>query len=311
MIEKRLLQWYAADAGVDLDIAEHEVVLTYVMKVPSDHGLLSHPTFKGGTAIRKIFLGSQGRFSLDLDFTMASNATPEEFVLDLIGVLHDQQHYAIRFEISPQDYYANADSCGAIVTLQHDLVTNGKFSIQVSFRAKPILPVKPTEFIHERYFQWLGIKLPIIPTLDLHEIIGEKIRATAQRSRVRDLYDIYQFTSLRFDRDIVRRIAIIKCWETNFAFDPESFLLELSNRQYDWANLGRLIKHSKSLTPATIFEGIRKNYRFLTEVNNHPLKQVACPWRYTRKTRQCASETFGRSTTAHKPEGLRELQANA
>ena len=48
-----------------------------------------------------------------------------------------------------------------------------------------------------------------------------------------------------------------------------------------------------------------------TLVNNHPLKQVACPWRYTRKTRQCASETFGRSTTAHKPEGLRELQANA
>ena len=87
MIEKRLLQWYAADAGVDLDIAEHEVVLTYVMKVPSDHGLLSHPTFKGGTLIRKIFLGSQGRFSLDLDFTMASNATPEEFVLDLAGFI--------------------------------------------------------------------------------------------------------------------------------------------------------------------------------------------------------------------------------
>ena len=43
--------------------------------------------------------------------------------------------------------------------------------------------------------------------------------------------------------------------------------MELSNRQYDWADLGRLIKHSKSLTPATIFEGIRKNYRFLTEMN--------------------------------------------
>jgi predicted nucleotidyltransferase component of viral defense system len=54
MIEKRLIQWYAADAGVDLDIAEREVVLTYVMKVLSDRGLLSHLAFKGGTAIRKI-----------------------------------------------------------------------------------------------------------------------------------------------------------------------------------------------------------------------------------------------------------------
>jgi predicted nucleotidyltransferase component of viral defense system len=267
MIEKRLVQWYAADAGVDLDIAEREVVLTYVMKVLSDHGLLSRLAFKGGTAIRKIFLGTQGRFSLDLDFTMASDAAPEEFVLDLVGVLHDQQHYAIHFAISPQDYYANADSCGASVTYQHDWVTNGKFSIQVSFRARPILLVKTAEFIRERYFQWLGIELPSVPTLDLHEIIGEKIRATAQRSRVRDLYDLYQFTSLRFDRDKVRRLAIIKCWETNFAFDPEIFLSELSNRQYDWADLGRLIKHGKSLAPATIYEGIRRNYRFLTEMN--------------------------------------------
>ena len=31
MIEKRLLQWYASDARVDLDVAEREVVLTYVL----------------------------------------------------------------------------------------------------------------------------------------------------------------------------------------------------------------------------------------------------------------------------------------
>ena len=36
MIEKRLVQWYAADAGVDLDIAEREIVLTYVLRILSD-----------------------------------------------------------------------------------------------------------------------------------------------------------------------------------------------------------------------------------------------------------------------------------
>jgi predicted nucleotidyltransferase component of viral defense system len=267
MIEKRLVQWYAADTGVDLDVAEREVVLTYVMKVLSDRGLLSNLAFKGGTAIRKIFLGSQGRFSLDLDFTMVNDVAPEEFVLDLVGGLHNEEHYGIRFEIPPQDYYANVDSCGAVVTYQHDWVTNGKFSIQVSFRAKPILPIKPAEFIPERYFQWLGIEPPSVPTLDIHEIIGEKIRATAQRSRIRDLYDLYQFTTLRFERDVVRRIAFIKCWETSYALGPVNFLSELSDRQYDWADLSRLIKHNKSLTPAAIFERIRQNYRFLAELN--------------------------------------------
>jgi hypothetical protein len=42
MIEKRLVQWYAADSGVDLDIAEREVVLTYVLRLMLDAGLLQH-----------------------------------------------------------------------------------------------------------------------------------------------------------------------------------------------------------------------------------------------------------------------------
>jgi predicted nucleotidyltransferase component of viral defense system len=267
MIEKRLVQWYAADAGVDLDIAEREIVLTYVMKVLSDTSILASLAFKGGTAIRKIFLGRLGRFSLDLDFTMISDYEPSEFVLDLVGVLHEQIHYGIRFDVLPQDYYANPDSCGSIVTYQHDWVQDGKFSIQVSFRAKPILPIRHSEFIRERYFQWLGIHPPTIPTLDIHEIIGEKIRATAQRSRVRDLYDLYQFTSLPFDRTIVRRITILKCWETSFAFDPTYFLSNLAKRQYDWADLERLVRPEKLVKPLTVFEKLQHGYQFLTEMS--------------------------------------------
>ena len=36
MIEKRLVQWYAADAGVDLDIAERDIALTYVLCILSE-----------------------------------------------------------------------------------------------------------------------------------------------------------------------------------------------------------------------------------------------------------------------------------
>ena len=92
MIEKRLVQWYAADAGVDLDIAEREIVLTYVLRILSDEGLLSHLAFKGGTALRKLYLGGTGRFSLDLDFTAIGDIAPDTMVLDLVGALHDQSY---------------------------------------------------------------------------------------------------------------------------------------------------------------------------------------------------------------------------
>ena len=35
----------------------------------------------------------------------------------------------------------------------------------------------------------------------------------------------------------------------------------------DWADLSRLIKHNKPLTPVAIFEKIRQNYRFPAEMN--------------------------------------------
>ncbi len=292
MIEKRLIQWYAANSGVDLDIAEREVVLTYVMKVFCDAGLLSHLAFKGGTAIRKIFLGNQGRFSLDLDFTMVSDLDPEEFVIDMVSVLQNQEHYGITFAIRSEDYYANPDSCGAVVTYQHEWSTNGNFSIQVSFRAKPILAVQPAGFIKERYFQWLEIESPLVPTLDLHEIIGEKIRATAQRSRIRDLYDLYQFASPRFDRNVVRRIAILKCWETNYAFAPFSFLQALSEKKYDWADLERLVKHGKSLTPDVIFEKLQQSYRFLAEMDADEAVLASDPYRRERKVYQRLLASF-------------------
>jgi len=292
MIEKRLIQWYAANSGVDLDIAEREVVLTYVMKVLCDAGILAHLAFKGGTAIRKIFLGNQGRFSLDLDFTMVSDAGPEEFVLDVVSVLQNQEHFGITFDIRSADYYANPDSCGAIVTYRHEWATNGKFSIQISFRAKPFLAIQPASFIKERYFQWLGIELPLVPTLDLHEIIGEKIRATAQRSRIRDLYDLYQFASIRFNRNIVRRIAILKCWETNYAFDPVAFLRNLPEKQYDWADLERLVRNGKALTPNAVFEKLQQSYRFLSEMDADEAVLANDPYRRERKAYQRLLSSF-------------------
>jgi len=165
MIEKRLVQWYAAESGVDLDVAEREIVLTYVLHLLAEKGLLQKLAFKGGTAIRKLHLGRTGRFSLDLDFTVLETDTPEDLVLDLVAGLHDQTHLGLNFAIADADYYATADSCGIIVTYRHAWLTTGHFEIQISFRAAPVLPVRPTALLKERYFEWLEFEPPLIPAL--------------------------------------------------------------------------------------------------------------------------------------------------
>jgi predicted nucleotidyltransferase component of viral defense system len=284
MIEKRLVQWYAADAGVDLDIAEREIVLTYVLRILTDNGLLRHLAFKGGTAIRKLYLGSQGRFSLDLDFTAMSDVDPEAFVLGLVAALHDRIHHGITFTIPSSDYYATVDSCGAEVAYRHEWVAAGRFGLQISFRASPLLQVKPVPLRRERYFDWLGIEPPDVPALDLHEVIGEKIRAATQRSRVRDLYDLYQLASQRFDRSTVRRIAIIKCWETRHLFHPIAFLAGMSDAQYDWSDLRRLVRRSASAAPEDIIRGVQQAYAFLGQLTADEAQLAGDPYGRERQT---------------------------
>ena len=266
MIEKRLAQWYAADAGVDLDIAEREIVLTYVLRLFLDRGILHHLAFKGGTAIRKLYLGNQGRFSLDLDFTAVDEIGPEDLVLEIVSLLHDKTYFGITFHIPTHDFYATPDSCGAEVAYQHEWLSSGRFGIQVSFRASPLLPLVTMALRKERYFDWLGIEPPDIPTLDLHEVIGEKIRAAVQRSRVRDLYDLFQLATHRFNRGLVRRIAVIKCWETNFSLHPEIFLTKVSEGQYDWGDLRRLVKRGWDISPASIIQRVQRSYAFLKDL---------------------------------------------
>ena len=104
------------------------------------------------------------------------------------------------------------------------------------------------------------------------------MRAAAQRSRVRDLYDLYQFTRLRFDRGLVRRIAVLKCWETRYAFDPAAFLAGLPEAHYEWPDLRRLIRRGAAVSPEEIIRGVQQGYAFLSQLTEEEALLVSDPY---------------------------------
>jgi hypothetical protein len=134
----------------------------------------------------------------------------------------------------------------------------------------------------ERYFDWLGVEPPAIPALDLHEVIGEKIRAASQRSRVRDLYDLYQLARQPYQRSKVRRIAVIKCWETRYAFDPIAVLDSLPAGKYDWPDLSRLVRRDRLTSPDEIIQSVQRAYAFLGQLTPEEAQLAADP--YGRET---------------------------
>ena len=86
MLTQPQVQRYSTESGLrDIMIAEKEVVLTFLLQLLSERGILQRLAFKGGTCLRKIFVGSQGRFSTDLDFTGIEEHDHEEIILDMMA----------------------------------------------------------------------------------------------------------------------------------------------------------------------------------------------------------------------------------
>lgn len=86
MLTKLQVQRYAFDSGLrDMMIAEKEVVLTFLLQLLSERGLLARLAFKGGTCLRKMFVDSDGRFSTDLDFTGLEAHDHEDVILDMMA----------------------------------------------------------------------------------------------------------------------------------------------------------------------------------------------------------------------------------
>ena len=81
-------------------IAENEIVLTYLLQLMAERGILDKLAFKGGTCLRKMFIGSGGRFSTDLDFTQVEEHDHEEVILAMMEAF-ERPFHGLRFGVSP------------------------------------------------------------------------------------------------------------------------------------------------------------------------------------------------------------------
>src|SRR5215211_9488303 len=109
MLTQPQVQRYSAESGLtDIMIAEKEVILTFLLELLSQRGILNRLAFKGGTCLRKMFVGSQGRFSTDLDFTGLEEHDHEDIILEMMGAF-EQPFHGIQFSIPDDAYYETQD----------------------------------------------------------------------------------------------------------------------------------------------------------------------------------------------------------
>ena len=87
MLTRPEVRRYSSQSGLrDMMIAEKEIVLTFLLQLLSERGIFARLAFKGGTCLRKMFIGSQGRFSTDLDFTSLEKHNHQDVILYDLGI---------------------------------------------------------------------------------------------------------------------------------------------------------------------------------------------------------------------------------
>jgi predicted nucleotidyltransferase component of viral defense system len=231
---------FANVLGVDLHIAQQEVVLLYALETLSAGGVLRSLVFKGGTYLRLMVTGDTGRLSEDLDFT--NNGLPPDPEGILRAALSAPRH-GMSFEVR-EPFQTQRRNWACTVGYRHTWDA-GTFGLEISYRERPFLPPAQWAPVEQPYFRALPFRPPSIPCLRIEEALAEKLRAIQQRATERDLYDAIRYGQKGFDPSLVRLLAVAKLWNDREAFDPARVLSAMRSGRREWPDLDRLIGRTR------------------------------------------------------------------
>jgi len=270
MLTQAQVQRYSNESGLrDIMIAEKEVVLTFLLQLLSERGILDRLAFKGGTCLRKMFIGGHGRFSTDLDFTSIEEHDHEEIILDMMAAF-EQVYHGIQFGIPDDSYYETQDglSWGVNPTYSHDWNQGGsEIKLQISRRETPTLPTERRAQIEQSYFRFLSFAPAEIVCLALPEILAEKIRACSQRNKARDIYDLGVFATRPLDQALIRRLVVLKLWQARDTLDPARLMQKFQDgRDFDWDDLRQLLNRAVAIDRERITADCVRGFGFLADL---------------------------------------------
>ena len=270
MLTINQLRQVAARSGArDIANVEIDVLLTYLLQLFTEKGLVEHLAFKGGTMLRKMVFGPRGRLSTDLDFTRRSDIHIDDLTIMLLDAL-DTPYHGIEFRFDrDKDWYVTDDGSSAIPLCVHPENAKGvKIKLQISTRERPILPVVATAQLEQDYFRLLPFKPALIPSLILEEAIAEKIRAASQRTKIRDLHDLSEIGRAALTHGLIRPLAVLKLWTVGgpgLNYDRLRQRIQ-STTDYELGDLRSLLRKDQEPDLKGMIDRVCDRFRFLGEL---------------------------------------------
>jgi predicted nucleotidyltransferase component of viral defense system len=210
------------DAQVEQDL----VIEKSLLEIFSDPFLQGRLAFRGGTALHKMYLKPQVRYSEDIDLVQIE----AEPIRNTLTAIRNQLGFLGKPKVKQK---ANNNTLIFRFESESTPVINLRLKIEINCREHfNVLGYKRIEHIIEN--TWVNGSCRII-TFEAEEMLGTKLRALYQRKKGRDLFDL-SHTLINLELDIS---AIIKCYKKYMAFSVDKlptrkqFLLNLEEKIED------------------------------------------------------------------------------
>jgi len=184
---KEFAPW-SEDAQVEQDL----VIQKAILELFSDPFIKERLAFRGGTALHKIFLKPQVRYSEDIDLVQIK----AEQIKDTISAVRENLEFLGKPVVKQK---ANNNTMVYRFESEIPPVINLRLKIEINCREHfAVLGYKEIEYTIEN--NWAEGTCDLI-TFEAEEMLGTKLRALYQRKRGRDLFDLY-YALTHIDLDV-------------------------------------------------------------------------------------------------------------
>lgn len=225
-----------------------------LVAIYSDEFLASQLAFRGGTALHKLYISPQPRYSEDIDLVQIHPGPIKDILYRLGEVLDFMPNKVTK----PKRY-------------------NNTMLFRMESEFPPVVPIRlKVEINCYEHFDVLGlVKKPFsvenswftgqaeLTTYNFNELLGTKMRALYQRKKGRDLFDLYVgLTEGQYDAD-----EIIQCYNRYMAFVVEQpptykqFVNNMETKMTDVEFLGDtigLIRPEMSYDPMAAYQLVKE-----------------------------------------------------
>lgn len=162
---------------------EQDLVIGRVLiAIYSDKFLAERLAFRGGTAIYRLYLKPQARYSEDIDLV--------QIISEPIGPTLDRLRKVLSFLGEPSTSRKTSNNT-MIFKIQSTFPPEVSMKLKIEINCKEHFAVLGYKKInYEIKSTWFSGSNELI-SFDLNELLGTKLRALYQRRKGRDLFDLY------------------------------------------------------------------------------------------------------------------------